>query len=195
MASTYAELTTESCAEYVDSHPATMDLVGPASNITVTEVTDGNLNRVFIAKGSAGSVCIKQSLPYVRVVPTWPLFRERLQFEHAAMQEQAKHAPGLVPRVYVYDPEQFVIAMQVLKPHVVLRGALLEGKCFPKLASGLATFLANTLFGTSDLAVTPSEKRKMLGVFCGNHPMHQLTEEGECDVGRKWHARTVLATV
>lgn len=47
----------------------------------MVQVTDGNLNRVFLVTGPRGQVCVKQSLPYVRVVPTWALFLERLKFE------------------------------------------------------------------------------------------------------------------
>src|SRR5689334_11616859 len=50
----------------------------------VREVGDGNLNLVFLVDGPAGSVCVKQSLPYVRVAGEgWPMPLERTFFEYS----------------------------------------------------------------------------------------------------------------
>ena len=41
---------------------------------TVREVGDGNINFVYILEGPAGCLCVKQALPYVRIVgESWPL--------------------------------------------------------------------------------------------------------------------------
>lgn len=38
------------------------------------EVGDGNINFVYIVEGPAGAICIKQALPFVRIVgESWPL--------------------------------------------------------------------------------------------------------------------------
>ena len=42
--------------------------------LQVTEVGDGNINFVYIVKGPAGAVCLKQGLPFVRIAgDSWPL--------------------------------------------------------------------------------------------------------------------------
>ena len=50
--------------------------------------------------------------------------------------------------------------MQYLEPpHQILRKALVEGAIFPQLADHVGTFLANTLFKTSLLALDTTQYR------------------------------------
>lgn len=39
----------------------------------VREVGDGNINYVWAVEGPAGSLCLKQGPPYVRVMASWAL--------------------------------------------------------------------------------------------------------------------------
>ena len=72
------QLTVESVPAYLVARPHLAGPVDPASIVSVVEVGDGNLNLVFIVKDAAGNgVVVKQSLPHVRVDPSWPLTRER----------------------------------------------------------------------------------------------------------------------
>jgi len=70
-------------------------LDGPPAAWRVREVGDGNLNMVFIVEGRAGSVCVKQALPYVRVAgPGWPMSPERAYFEqHTSAASLLMSAP------------------------------------------------------------------------------------------------------
>ena len=46
------------------------------TDIHVREVSDGNMNRVFLASNADGShsLAVKQALPWVRVAgPSWPM--------------------------------------------------------------------------------------------------------------------------
>src|SRR5262249_27581224 len=87
---------------------------------SVEEVGDGNLNLVFIVKGPAGAVVVKQALPYVRLVgDSWPLPLERSYYEHMALSEQAKHAPSLVPKIHHFDRDLALIVMEYLTPHII----------------------------------------------------------------------------
>jgi 5-methylthioribose kinase len=59
-----------------------------AMELEVEEVGDGNLNFVYIVTATKGegdhnkrSVVVKQALPYIRVVESWPLTLERAGFE------------------------------------------------------------------------------------------------------------------
>jgi len=48
-------------------------LGGAPAAWSISEVGDGNLNLVFIVKGDAGGIAVKQALPYVRLVgESWP---------------------------------------------------------------------------------------------------------------------------
>jgi len=70
------------------------------SDVAVTEVGDGNLNFVFLVTGPKTTVVVKQALPYVRCVgESWPLTLERAFYEEAALEEEGKRTPGLVPEV------------------------------------------------------------------------------------------------
>ncbi len=71
-----------------------------AGDLAVTEVGDGNLNLVFLVQGPKATVVVKQALPYVRCVgESWPLTLDRAFYEDAALEEEHRHTPSLVPEV------------------------------------------------------------------------------------------------
>jgi hypothetical protein len=41
--------------------------------VQVKEVGDGNINYVYVLEGPAGSLCLKQGHPYVRIMKSWKL--------------------------------------------------------------------------------------------------------------------------
>ena len=71
----YEALTPETLPARLGGLDAVAKAVGGApADWRVQEVGDGNLNLVFIVEGTAGSVIVKQALPYVRLVgESWPL--------------------------------------------------------------------------------------------------------------------------
>ena len=71
----YAPLTEQSIGGFLESSSQVSNVLGGRSqDWSVREVGDGNLNLVFIVKGPTGGVCLKQALPYVRLVgESWPL--------------------------------------------------------------------------------------------------------------------------
>ena len=75
----YRALDVETLAPYLGEHPALRErLGGDPSGWQVEEVGDGNLNLVFLVRGPAGGLCVKQALPYVRLVgESWPLPLDR----------------------------------------------------------------------------------------------------------------------
>jgi 5-methylthioribose kinase len=98
----------------------------------VREVGDGNLNLVFIVEGPDGDVCAKQALPYVRLVgEAWPLPLKRAWFEHEAAVIQSRHAPAQIPEVLHYDEKLYLIAMERLSPHVIMRQGMIRGVVYP----------------------------------------------------------------
>lgn len=143
------------------------------------EIGDGNLNLVFHITDSASgkSLIMKQALPYAKVVgESWPLSLDRSRIESEALILQNKLAPGLVPKVYKYDPELALTVMEDLSDHVIMRRGLIDGTVYPKAAEHISTFLANTLFFTSDLGMNQQDKKVQLGKFI-NPDLCKITED------------------
>jgi 5-methylthioribose kinase len=155
-----------------------VQLGGSPSQWTVREVGDGNLNLVFIVKGTQGGVVVKQALPYVRLVgESWPLPLDRAYFEWQALRLQAGAAPGLVPQLHGFDAQQAALTMELLEPHVILRKGLIAGRRYPKLATDIARFMAATLFKTSDLGSPAAQKKERLALFAHNTALCRITED------------------
>jgi 5-methylthioribose kinase len=69
--SSYRILREADLREYLAGVPAVVEkLGGVPADWSISEVGDGNLNLVFIVKGSSGGVAVKQALPYVRAPTT-----------------------------------------------------------------------------------------------------------------------------
>lgn len=149
----------------------------PSEPWTVEEVGDGNLNLVFIVRGSKGSVVVKQALPYVRLVgDSWPLPLKRAFFEYHALTRQAERDPTAVPEVFHFDETQALIVMEHLTPHRILRGRLIEGLKTNGLGVALGRFCARTGFRGSDLAMVTADKKADTALFLGNVELCDITE-------------------
>jgi 5-methylthioribose kinase len=175
----YRRLSEADLPGYLAGVPAARERLGKESAAwSVREVGDGNLNLVFIVEGPHGGVAVKQALPFVRLVgESWPLPLSRAHYEHLALRRQAELAPRLVPQVLHFDQGLKLIVMELLEPHIILRRGLIAGTRYPCLAEDLATFLARTLFFTSDLALPAAEKKARLAAFAGNHALCKITED------------------
>ncbi len=117
------------CATTLRELPAVAaQLGGSPAAWSISEVGDGNLNLVFIVKGTKGGIAVKQALPYVRLVgESWPLPLSRSHYEYLALTHQARLAPGLVPAVLHHDEALALIAMELLEPHIIMRKGLIAG--------------------------------------------------------------------
>lgn len=88
------------------------------------------------------------------------LLKDRARIEASALAEEARHCPQHVPTLYHFDPQLALIVMEYLAPpHEILRKSLVSGKVFPNLADHVGTFLAQTLFKTSLLALDTRQYR------------------------------------
>jgi 5-methylthioribose kinase len=153
-------------------------LGGPPANWTISEVGDGNLNLVFILMGSKGGVAVKQALPYVRLVgESWPLPLSRSHYECLALTHQARLALKLVPAVLHQNKALALVAMELLEPHIIMRKGLVAGTIYQRFVDDITTFLARTLFFSSDLAVSAAEKKEGIAAFAGNHALCKITED------------------
>jgi 5-methylthioribose kinase len=175
----YRPQTTECLPAYLSGITAARErLGGEPGDWTVKEVGDGNLNLVFIVKGKSGGLAVKQALPYVRLVgESWPLPLSRAHFEHMALTEQARLCGRLVPEIVHYDETLALIAMELLEPHIIMRRGMVNAVRYPRFADDISTFLANTLFFTSDLARSAASKKVMIGAFSGNTALCKITED------------------
>jgi 5-methylthioribose kinase len=136
-------------------------LGGSPAGWSIGEVGDGNLNLVFIVKGTKGGIAVKQALPYVRLVgESWPLPLSRSHYEYRALVHQAGLAPGLVPAVLHHNEALALVAMELLEPHIIMRKGLIAGICYPRFVEDITTFLARTLFLSSELAVPAAQKKE-----------------------------------
>src|ERR1700730_18708176 len=91
-------------------------LGGWPTDWSISEVGGGNLNLVFIVKGTNSGIAVKQALPYVRLVgESWPLPLSRSHYEHLALGRQAELVPELVPAVLHYDAALALIVMELLE--------------------------------------------------------------------------------
>src|SRR5689334_12776904 len=153
-------------------------LGGPPSGWTISEVGDGNLNLVFIIKGTSGGIAVKQALPYVRLVgESWPLPLSRSHYEYLALMHQARLVPRLVPAILHHNEALALVAMELLEPHIIMRRGLVAGATYPRFVEDITTFLARTLFFSSDLAVPAAEKKDGIAAFAGNHALCKITED------------------
>jgi 5-methylthioribose kinase len=175
----YHALTTDDVAIYLSRQVVVASrLGGTPGQWHARERGDGNLNLVFIVQGPAGAVVVKQALPYVRMVgESWPLSLARNYFEHSALREQARWAAEFVPAIYHIDDDMALIVMEFLAPHRVLRKGLLAAHAYPSVGRHLGSFLARTLFNTSDLRLTGREKKACMSVFLSNTAMCQISED------------------
>jgi len=70
-----------------------------------------------------------------------------------------------------------LVVMELLEPHIIMRKGLIAGTTYPCFVDDITTFMARTLFFTSDLAVSAAEKKEGIAAFAGNHALCKITED------------------
>lgn len=140
------------------------------------EIGDGNINYVFriLSSHDGRSLILKQADTKLRSTGR-TLCTDHNRLEAAALALQGELAPGLVPRVYHYDPVMCCIAMEDLTGYENMRDALLARKTFPTFADEISTFLANTLLGTTGWVLGPQRKRELMAQF-SNPDLCEISE-------------------
>jgi len=149
------------------------------AELNCREIGDGNLNLVFhITDAASGkSLIMKQALPYAKVVgESWPLTLDRARIESEKLILEGKLAPGLVPAVYQYNAELSLTIMEDLSDHVIMRKGLMDGTRYPLFADHISTFMANTLFFTSDFGMNQQDKKNLVKSFI-NPDLCKITED------------------
>jgi len=151
-----------------------------ADSLIIDEIGDGNLNFVFLVTSSSDTskqLIIKQAVPYLRCVgESYPLSKDRMTYEIRSLERFAKLSPH-IPKIYHSDEEMSVLIMEYLSSHVIMRKGMIEGMEYPKFAEHISSSLANTLFKTSSLYLSSSDKRKLISQFNDNSELCKLTED------------------
>ena len=177
----YKELNNSSVKTYIDETPQIRSLLlnedESIDNIEVREIGDGNLNFVYAINSPKKSIILKQAVPYLRCVGTdYPLGKERMTFEIEALKIEKKIAPDFVPEIYYSSHEMSLVVMQNLDRHKILRSEMINRVVFPKLSEHISTFLADTLFYTSDFFLNSKEKKENVKKFI-NTELCKITED------------------
>lgn len=171
------QLTSGTVAAYLAARPHLAGPVDPASIVSVDEVGDGNLNLVFIVKDAAGNgVVVKQSLPHVRVDPTWPLTRERAAREAVVLGAHERIDPAHVPGFYGFDADALALSIEDLSDHSVWRGELNAGRLHPYAAAQLGEYVGAVGFATSVFG-TPGPERRRRIAEATNPELSEITED------------------
>jgi 5-methylthioribose kinase len=173
----YELLTPETVPAYVAAHPRLASVVD-ARTLAVREVGDGNLNLVFVCRDAQGrGICLKQSLPYVRLVgESWPLTPHRATAEARSFDAAVEAAPGLVPDYYGFDQGRFVLAMENLDDWSVWRSALNEGQIHRGVAGQMGEYVARMAFSTS-LFGLGNEEMHLRAAAAVNPDLCRITED------------------
>ncbi|SDO16579.1 S-methyl-5-thioribose kinase [Alkalicoccus daliensis] len=148
------------------------------AELEVNEIGDGNLNYVFLIKERKmnRSLIIKQAGPVARISDEFVVSPDRNRIEYDILKLQGESAPGLVPKVYHYDPIMNCMSMEDLSDHQIMRDALMEKKTFPNFADHITTFMVNTLLNTSDVVMNHKEKKALVKSFV-NPDLCEISED------------------
>ncbi|TQR10328.1 S-methyl-5-thioribose kinase [Psychrobacillus soli] len=171
----YESLTEEQAIVYAKK----LGLFSDELELECSEIGDGNLNYVFRIRDpkNGKGIIIKQALPYAKVVgESWPLTLKRAKIEASALKKHGEFAAGLVPEVYAIDEELAITVMEDLSRLTIAREGLICLESYPKLSTDIGEYLAQTLFHTSDFALHPFEKKKLVSEF-SNPELCKITED------------------
>ncbi|MFT8718279.1 S-methyl-5-thioribose kinase [Acetobacter sp.] len=172
----YRTLDPEALKAYLVSIPALRDRLGKdVDQWTIREVSDGNLNMVWLVHGSHGSLCAKQSLPHVRVDPSWKMPLDRTTFEAAWLRETETVTPEMVPTFLHFDPDLYLLATACLDNHVTLTEALAAGCAITPIVRQIGAFIARTTFHNSFRGTSFETMARLEQFFSGNITLARIT--------------------
>jgi 5-methylthioribose kinase len=139
------------------------------------EIGTGNINFIYLADGGDQKVIVKKDLDFARINPEeFPLPVDRLLYEYRAYTFYEKLVPAYVPKIYFFNLDRGMLAMEYLSPHILLRKGLIEGNKYPLLADHLGSFLARTLYFTSRYHLPKEEWQQNIGLFVHNTAMRKI---------------------
>ena len=176
----YKQLDKTTVIDYLKNVKEVMDFFA-TDMIEADEIGDGNLNYVYIVKSldePSKALIVKQAVPYLRCVgEEFPLSRERMTYEIRALQKFYSIFPSFVPRIYHSSEDMSLVVMEYLGNHIIMRKGLMESVKYMNFSEHISTYMSATLFYTSSLSLSSSEKRGLIDKFNGNTELCKLTED------------------
>lgn len=176
----YKVLDAGSVVEYISNVKSVMDYFG-SDEIRADEIGDGNLNYVYKISSIANpqkALIAKQAVPFLRCVgEDFPLSRERMTYEIRALQKFYAIFPSFVPKIHHASEEMSLVVMDYLGSHIIMRKGLMDSVKYKNFSDHISTYMAATLFYTSSLYLSSSDKRELIGRFDGNTELCKLTED------------------
>ena len=172
---TYFLLLGDDVCDYVKEK---LDIFEKDAKLCAKEIGDGNLNYVHRVweEATGKSVILKQAGPQLRISDTLKASVDRNRIESEILQLQYKYAPGLVPKIFMYDLVQHACAMEDLSDHQLMRYAIMRFETFPRFADDISTYMVNTLFMTTDAVMNHKEKKELVKSFI-NPDLCEITED------------------
>ncbi len=172
-------LSEQSAIDYVRGVESLAAIVGdgPLQSVAITE---GNINLIFRVSSVDApierSVLIKQALSHSWRYPDFQLPVERQQIEYELLSLEARYCPEQTPAIHFYDPENHILVVEDLNRHAMMREGLMRQERYPLVAQHIGTFMARTLFYTSDLYLSSADKKALLPRYI-NPVMRKLQED------------------
>ncbi len=171
----YFLMAAEDIAEYVDSK---LSFFPKDAKLICKEIGDGNLNYVFrLTDGNTNkSIIVKQAGHALRISSEMHVSTDRGRIEAKILGIEEKLAPGLVPKVYLYDSIMCAIIMEDMVGHTLMRYGLMAHEIYPKFADDITTFMVNSLLLTTDVVMDHKEKKELVKSFI-NPDLCEITED------------------
>lgn len=176
----YKILDIDSVVEYLRNIKEVMKFFG-SDDIKAQEIGDGNLNYVYkisSVENPKKALIAKQAVPYLRCVgKDFPLSRYRMTYEIRALQKFYNIFPSFVPKLHHASEEMSLVVMDFLDNHIIMRKGLIEGVKYKNFSEHISTYMSATLFYTSSLSLSSSDKRELIDRFNSNTELCKLTED------------------
>lgn len=115
---------------------ARMKLVDPGERPPLEPLTGGVSAEIYRVQLADSTICVKRSLPQLKVEQEWLAPVERGDYEVAWLRVVAELAPEIVPQVIAVDSQAHLFAMSYLPAaeYPVWKKALLDGVADPDFA-------------------------------------------------------------
>jgi len=176
----YKQLDKASVVDYLKDIKKVMDYFDN-EEIEADEIGDGNLNYVYIVRSvrePSKALIVKQAVPYLRCVgEEFPLSRERMTYEIRALQKFYNIFPNFIPNIYHASEDMSLVVMEFLNKHIIMRKGLMQSIKYTNFSEHISTYMSATLFYTSSLSLSSSDKRELIDKFNSNSELCKLTED------------------
>jgi len=172
---TYFLMNADDIIEYVK---VKIDMFEKEAKLEVKEIGDGNLNYVYRVwdEKTGKSVIVKHAGIELRISKEFKISTDRNRIESEILMLVDKLAPGLVPKIYMYDTTMCACCMEDLTGYELMRYALMRGETFPLFADDITTYMVNTLLLTTDIVMGHKEKKALVKNYI-NPELCEITED------------------